>query len=231
MCSEIQDQIDGGGQQELADGVGVLHPPGGEGPVALAALRPLPDLSLLELPSSQDAQMHVLCRCARSLRSTRAPGLRWRRARFGLAKGCQQHQVKVMEGFGYTVASLPCSEHTHSHLPGQPSSPSPAIWQIRPGDDPRQGAWPAGACLPAFRAAISVSTTSTTGNGGSEGHPFLQRRSCAASTDAVSCRRRPKAAPGGVRWLGGSSAAARRQRGCLPHPWGWSKADLIRGSG
>ena len=55
--------------------------------------------------------------------STRAPGLR-RRAKLGLAKGCQQHQLKVIEGFGYTVASLPCSEHTHSHLAGQPSSGS-----------------------------------------------------------------------------------------------------------
>ena len=151
MCSEIQDQIDGGGQQELADGVEVLHPPGGEGPVALAALRPLPDLSLLELPSSQDAQMHVLCRCARSLRSTRAPGLRWRRARFGLAKGCQQHQVKVMEGFGYTVASLPCSEHTHSHLPGQPSSGS---GHLRPSGRSGRETTPRrarGPLAPAFR--------------------------------------------------------------------------------
>ena len=36
--------------------------------------------------------------------STRALGRR--RAKFRLAKGCQQHQPKVMEGFGYTVASL-----------------------------------------------------------------------------------------------------------------------------
>ena len=95
--------------------------------------------------------MHVLCRCARSLRSTRAPGLRWRRARFGLAKGCQQHQVKVMEGFGYTVASLPCSEHTHSHLPGQPSSGS---GHLRPSGRSGRETTPRrarGPLAPAFR--------------------------------------------------------------------------------
>ena len=82
--------------------------------------------------------------------STRAPGLR-RRAKFGLAKGCQQHQLKVMEGFGYTVASLPCSEHSHSHLPGQPSSGS---GHLRPSGRSGRETTPRrarGPLAPAFR--------------------------------------------------------------------------------
>ena len=121
-----------------------------------------------------------------------------------------------MEGFGYTVASLPCSEHSHSHLPGQPSSGSGHLrpsgrsgWEITPRRA-RGTLAPAfrPSGLPAFRAAVSLYTTGTTGSGGSESHPFLQRRACAASTaNAVSCRRPKSRAPGGVRWLGGSSAA------------------------
>ena len=201
--------------------------------MALAAPRPLPDLSLLELPSSQDAQMHVLCRCARSLRSTRAPGLRWRRARFGLAKGCQQHQVKVMEGFGYTVASLPCSEHTHSHLAGQPSSGS---GHLRPSGRSGRETTPRrarGPLAPAFRPSELRSVCprparratgvarATLSSSGAPAQP-------AASTDAVSCRRPPKAAR---QVACGGWAATRWQGGCLPHPCGWSKADIIRGSG
>ena len=74
---EIQDQIDGGGQQELAVGVGVVHPLRGEGLAALAAPRPLPDLGLLEYPSSeaQDAQ---LCKMD-GLRKMRKVSLRARR--------------------------------------------------------------------------------------------------------------------------------------------------------
>ena len=108
------------------------------------------------------------------------------------------------------------------HALSTPTATSPAsqalalasgIWQIRPGDDPTQGAWPAGACLPAFRAAVSVSTTSTTGNGGSESHPFLQRRACAAGQHSqrreLQTAQKPRARWRAVvgRQLGGSSAA------------------------
>ena len=55
----------------LAVGVGVLRPLGGEWPAALAAPRPLPDLGLLGLPSSQRRKMTACARCARSLRARR----------------------------------------------------------------------------------------------------------------------------------------------------------------
>ena len=90
--------------------------------------------------------------------------------------------------------------------------PSPAIWQIRLGDHPTQGARHASACLPAFRPSElrSVCTRparraagvarATLSSSGAPAQP-------ASTANAVSCRRPKSRAPGGVRWLGGSSAA------------------------
>ena len=83
------------------------------------------------------------------------------------------------------------------------------------GRRPTQDAWPAGACLPAFRAAVRVSTTSTTGNGGSESHPFLQRRACAAGQHSqrreLQTAQKPRARWRAVvgRQLGGKGVAYR----------------------
>ena len=93
------------------------------------------------------------------------------------------------------VLALAISDHLADPAGRSPHAGRAARWRLPSG-------------LPAFRAAVSLYTTSTTGSGGSESHPFLQRRACAASTaNAVSCRRPKSRAPGGVRWLGGSSAA------------------------
>ena len=79
----------------------------------------------------------------------------------------------------------------------------------------RAARWRLSSGLPAFRAAVSLYTTGTTGSGGSESHPFLQRRACAAGQHSqrreLQTAQKPRARWRAVvgRQLGGKGVAYR----------------------
>ena len=84
-------------------------------------------------------------------------------------------QLRACRALSTATATSPASRALALAISGHLADPA--------GRSPHAGRaarWRLPSGLPAFRAAVSLYTTGTTGSGGSESHPFLQRRACAA---------------------------------------------------